>query len=53
MITRAQMIRWRRMEAEHSPSLRVQERIVKQHVAEYGLRYYPALARMERGLKKK
>ncbi len=52
-ITAAQMNRWRKMEAEHSPRKQVQSRIVRQHVAEYGMKYYPALKRMEARLKKK
>jgi len=44
---------WRAMEAEHSPVKTVQERLVNQHVKEFGLGYYPALKKMENGLKKK
>jgi hypothetical protein len=41
------------MEAEHSPSKHVQERIVRQHVNEFGLSYYPALKKMEAHLNKR
>lgn len=52
-ISQMQMRAWRRMESEHSESPRVQERIVRQHVNEYGLGYYPALKKMESHLKKR
>ena len=51
-ITAKQMKAWRPMEADHSPVKTVQERIVHQHVNEFGKGYYPALKKMERGLKK-
>jgi hypothetical protein len=40
------------MEAEHTPSVKGQERIVVQHVQEHGIGYYPALRKMEAHLKK-
>ena len=52
MVTTKQMEEWRKMEAEHSKSRATQERIVMQHVKEFGLAYYPALKKMENGLKK-
>jgi hypothetical protein len=52
-ITRQQMTRWRRLEAEHSPSPKRQETIVRQHVGEHGIHYYPALIKMETTLQKK
>lgn len=51
-ITPAQMKAWRRMEAEHSKNKAVQERIVRQHIREHGINYYPALKKMESKLKK-
>jgi hypothetical protein len=50
--TTKQMEEWRKMEAEHSKSRATQERIVMQHVHEFGIGYYPALKKMEKGLKK-
>ena len=47
-----QMAKWRAMEAEHTKSRQGQERIVMQHVHEFGPRYYPALQRMEAKLKR-
>ena len=47
-----QMAKWRAMEAEHTKSRQGQERIVMQHVHEFGPRYYPALKKMENNLKK-
>ena len=47
-----QMAKWRAMEAEHTANRAAQERIVMQHVHEFGPRYYPALQRMEAKLKK-
>ena len=44
---------WLKMESEHTKSKVKQGRIVDQHIAEYGCGYYPALIKMERGLKKK
>jgi len=52
-ITPAQMARWRKLEDEHSKSKAAQERIVRQHVAAHGIKYYPALIKMERVLKKR
>jgi hypothetical protein len=50
-ITAKQMRAWRPMEAEHSRVKTVQERIVHQHVNEFGPRYYPELRKMEKRLK--
>ena len=47
-----QMAKWRAMEAEHTANRAAQERIVMQHVHEFGPRYYPALQRMEAKLKR-
>ena len=50
--TAKQLAEWRAMEAEHTASRKGQERIVMQHVHEFGPRYYPALKKMENNLKK-
>jgi hypothetical protein len=52
-ISPAQMAQWMAMEAEHSRSKARQRQIVMQHIREHGSRYYPALAKMERNLKKR
>jgi hypothetical protein len=52
-ITPAQMARWRMLEAEHTKNRFQQEKIVRDHVREHGIQYYPALIKMERGLKKR
>jgi len=52
IITTKQMDEWRRMEAEHTKNRAAQEKIVRQHIAEHGLQYYPRLKVMEKGLKK-
>ena len=52
-ITAAQMARWRKMEAEHTKNPIQQAKIVRDHVREHGMGYYPALKKMESRLKKK
>ena len=52
-LTQRQLVAWRAMEAEHSGSRHVQERIVRQHIKEFGMGYYPALQKMEAHLKKR
>lgn len=52
-ITPTQMRRWRALESEHSKSVKRQEAIVRQHIAEHGVHYYPALIRMESQLRRK
>jgi hypothetical protein len=52
-INKKQMNAWRPLESEHSRVKTIQERIVHQHVNEHGIGYYPALRKMEAGLKKK
>jgi len=53
MVTTKQMEEWRKMEAEHTKNRAAQEKIVRQHIEEHGLQYYPALRRMENKLDKK
>lgn len=52
MITTKQMEEWRKMEAEHTKNRQRQQEIVMQHIKEHGIHYYPALKKMEKGLKK-
>jgi len=44
------MKRWMKMESEHSNIPAKQKTIVLQHVKEHGIKYYPALQKMERKL---
>lgn len=44
---------WLAMEAEHTSSVAGQRKIVKEHIAEHGFSYYPALRKMEHMLDKK
>ena len=53
IITTKQMDEWRRMEADHTKNRAAQEKIVRQHIAEHGIQYYPALKQMENKLDKK
>jgi hypothetical protein len=52
-IPRKKMLQWRRMENEHTTNTKRQEAIVRQHIREHGIGYYPALIKMERRLDKK
>jgi hypothetical protein len=46
----AVMKKWMRMEAEHTSIPAKQRTIVLKHVKEHGIKYYPALQKMERKL---
>ena len=52
-ITDEQMKKWRAMEAEHTKNAMQQAKIVREHVREHGIGYYPALKKMEDKLPKR
>jgi hypothetical protein len=43
---------WINLEMEHTKSRNMAKKIVKDHLKEFGSRYYPNLIKMERKLKK-
>lgn len=45
------MKEWIDMEMEHTNSPKVARKIVKQHINEWGCKYYPELKKMEKKLK--
>jgi len=48
---RTSLSRGRRIEFEHTPQPGKAREIAKDHIAELGYKYYPALDRMEKNLK--
>jgi hypothetical protein len=44
---------WIDIEMEHTKSRKMAHKIVGDHIAELGCGYYPALIKMERGLKRR
>jgi len=44
---------WIELEKEHTKDREIAKKIVNDHLREFGCDYYPALIRMEKGLKKK
>lgn len=44
--------KWIEIEMEHTSSRAVAKKIASDHLKEFGCRYYPALIKMERRLKK-
>ena len=49
-ITHAQLLRWRKIEMEHTTSPKRAEGIMWDHIREHGVKYYPKLIKMERTL---
>lgn len=43
---------WIKIEMEHTKSKKRAEKIVKDHLNEFGCKYYPALIKMEKKLNK-